>query len=131
MSLLDNPPHRCTIGLATRISDAFGGNVYGIEVQKVDVECWEQPVSDSESKAYQKKGQSVTTKIYFSENPNLTEQHRILITERLGIPTSNLDISDVGNPDTLSVVSTAQPDASVGLGVLFRIMCNSLTGETQ
>lgn len=130
MSLLDTLPHRCTIARVIRMNDSLGGNVYGVEIEQTDVECWEQKASTSESRDYEKRGINVTTKIYFATNPNVTEQHRILVTERNGTATQNLDITDVANPDTLDVVSSDYPDASVGLGILWKVMAKG-SSDTQ
>lgn len=131
MSLLDSLPHLCKIGRVIVSKDSYGGDLYGITVEQTDVECWEQAASDSEIKEFEKRGQSVTTKVYFASNPNVTERHRILITERNGTEQSNLDITDVANLDTLEVSSVSSPDASVGLGVLWRIMCRANTGHEE
>lgn len=109
----------------------MGGNIYSIEIEQTGVECWEQQVSASESSDFEKRGITATTKLYFVSDPGVTEQHRILITERNGVEAPNLDMTDVNNPDVLDVVSNAQPDASAGLGILFRIMCKNSTGGNQ
>lgn len=131
MSLLENLPHECSIVSMGSALDSIGGRLYRPTIVAEEVACWQQAMSASESMKYEKRGQRVDTKIYFSENPNLTEQHRILITKRFGIATTNQDVEDVRNPDVFSVVSTANPDASAGCGVLWRVECRKETGATQ
>ena len=131
MSLLTNMPHVCTIGRQKRVADTMIGNKYSIVIEQTDVPCWEQKVSAKEIMEYEKRGIDVTTKVYFAENPRLTEQHRILITSRQGIAESNLDITDVGNPNTLDVTAVINPDASAGLGALYRVMCTGNTGDAD
>ncbi len=104
--------------------------MYGVVIEQTDVECWEQQAGSSEVIEYEKRGQIVTSRMYFVDNPNVNEQHRILVTERLEEPTANLDITDVNNPDTLDVVSVTAPDASAGLGVLWKVMLKAKS-DTQ
>jgi hypothetical protein len=80
---------------------------------------------------YQKRGIDIRTKIFFVSNPNVTERHRILITSRFGVAAPNLDISDVANPDIFDVKSFTYPDASAGLGILFKVMCQDNTASTE
>lgn len=131
MSLLEDLPHRCTIFLPSRGIDSSGGSTYSVQVVATDIPCWEQVASASETTKYQKRGISVSTKVFFVSNPNLTERHRILITERRGVAAANLNIHDVSNPDVLTVTSVTEPDASAGLGILWRVMCDASSGNTQ
>lgn len=130
-NLLGNLPHVCTIFRQTRTADAFGGNKYATVTEKTLVKCWEQQASASEISEYEKRGISISNKIYFTEDPKITERHRILITKRRGVATKNLSITDVSNPDVLDVVSVSQPDVSVGLSLLWRAMCFKTTSCTQ
>ena len=85
--LLDNLPHKCQIQKRVRGKDGVGGGYSSNpQVVRTDVECWEQQASASEIKLYEKRGISVTRKVYFTEDPGVTEQHQIVITERLDTP---------------------------------------------
>lgn len=128
MALIDSMPHRCSIGRVIRSNDALGGNRFNITVEQINVECWEQRANASTISVYEKRGIKIDTSVYFAENPNVTERHRILITKRLGVAQSNLDITEVDNPDVLDVMSYSYPDASAGQGVLWRVECNSDRG---
>ncbi len=131
MSILDSLPHLCKIFRQIRTNDGLGGNVYGVVTEQSNVECWEQPASASEMKEYEKRGIKVSTKVYFVTDPAVDERHRILITSRQGVAQANLDGTDVTNPDTLCVQSSARPDASAGLGILWRVMCDATDSNTQ
>jgi hypothetical protein len=62
---------------------------------------------------YQKRGIAVTTKIYFTADPQLTTENYILI-----------------DGDIFEVRSKAKPDASAGLGVVFRVMAEEVSSIT-
>ncbi len=131
MSLLDNLPHKCSIFRVGRSKESAGGKLYGPILEQSDVECWEQAASSNEIRDFEKRGMGVSTKIFFVDNPGVTERHRILITERMGVASPNLDITDVSNPDVFDVVTDSYPDASAGLSILWRVMCDKKTGATQ
>ena len=130
-SILDNLPHTCLIFRVTPQPDGLGGTLYRVVVEQSNVSCWEQQASASEIADYEKRGIKIDTKIFFVDNPLVTERHRILITSRFGIPTPNLDPTDVANPYSFDVKSEPYPDASAGTGVLWRVMCGRKTGATQ
>lgn len=125
MSLLDNLPHRCTIRKRVRSKGTLGGGRNDPSDVVTNVVCWDQPAGDSEITAYMKQGMTITRKVYFASDPGVTEQHQILITSRDGGTTA------VGSPRVLDVVSDSQPDASAGLGLLYRVMCRDITGRTD
>lgn len=125
MSLLENFPHKCKITLRIRTLDEFGGGYDERQNVVTNLSCWEQQASATEIKNYQKRGINITRKVFFTSDPNVTEQHFITITERNGVALS------VENQVELAVVSEPEPDASAGLGVVWRVMCNYVTGENQ
>lgn len=114
MSILEELPHRCTIRHRINTIDDLGGNVDSMQVDATNVECWEQTASSNEKMEWQKRGISVTKKVYFTSNPNVTSRHQILVTHRNG--------DAVANPVAYDVLSYADPDASAGLGVVYRVM---------
>jgi hypothetical protein len=99
-----------------------------VVIEQTGVSCWEQKASSSKVMEYQKRGIQISTTVYFTSNPNLTERHRILITERNGVETANQDVYDPHNPDVLDVQSSSYPDDSVGLGILWSAVCSNSTG---
>ena len=121
MSLLDNFPHEATIRRRLRTADDLGGTIDTPAGTTTGVVCWEQAASDREVLEFEKRGMQIDRKVYFRTDPNLTTRHQILITKRLGVV--------VANPDVLDVKSAAGPDATAGLGIVFRVMCQLLTSE--
>ena len=73
-------------------------------------DCWRQAASEREILQYQKRGIAVTHKIYFATDPGLDERHFITI-----------------GSDIMEVRSYASPDASAGLGMLWRVMAELRT----
>jgi hypothetical protein len=125
MSLLDNLPHEASIYLRTRTSDKLGGNRETRTLVRSGVACWQQSVSTNEVMKYSKSNMSVTTKVYFTENPAVTDRHEIVITKRMGVAVP------VAEQTNLQVLQPAVPDASAGLGVLFRVMGSDIPGQAS
>ena len=123
MSLLDSFPHKCRIQRRRRINDELAGSREVRITEQTDVECWEQQVSSSAVLKYAKMGMNISTKIYFLEDPGVTDRHEIVITERNGtsVPTAQ--------QVTVQSLTPAIPDASAGLGVLFRVMGSDTPGQ--
>jgi hypothetical protein len=63
--------------------------------------------------------------VYFVSDPLVTEQYQLIITERDG------SAVPVASQVILDVKSAAEPDASAGKGVVYRVMCDYQTGEIQ
>ncbi|GAG51772.1 unnamed protein product [marine sediment metagenome] len=122
MSLLDNMPHKCIIQRITKVEDNMMGNRDVPVEEQDDVRCWEQQVSAAEVLEYEKRGMSINTKVFFTSNPNVTERHQIVITERNGTAIAVADRSE------MDVVAVPEPDASAGMGVVWRVMCYKSTG---
>ena len=125
MSLLDNFPHKCKIARKVRqkTSEGMGFEVDRYSVEQTDVSCWEQQLSASESSEWEKRGINVQKKIFFTEDPGLNEDSLIIITERNGTAIS------LANQLALDVVAFPQPDASAGLGILYRVIVKMKTGS--
>jgi len=118
VSLLDNLPHRCTIRRRTRAKGSLGGSKDSYTIEQTSVECWQQPAGDSEIAEFQKDGVSISHKVYFVANPSVTSRHQLLITY--------WDGAVVSTPVPLDVVSHSVPDASAGMGVVWRVFCNEV-----
>lgn len=121
MSLLDNFPDICSIRKRKRVSGegGYGGTRTVSQLIRSGVTCWLQPASQSEINDYQKRGIDVRYKCYFIANPNITEQHELVITSRSGVAT-NFDAD---------VVTQSEPDASAGLGVVWKVMIRDVTSS--
>jgi hypothetical protein len=76
----------------------------------------------------QKRGMSITHKVYFRTNPNVTARHQILITQRTNRDGS---ITTIGDPVPLDVLSIGVPDQAAGLGVVYRVFCGHKTTENE
>jgi len=100
----------------------MSGNIDTPVLEQSNVECWRQSANSSEVTIFQKQDITVSCKIYFSENPQVTEQHSIVITKMNG---------EAVTEEFYDVVSYAVPDAGAGLGVLYRVMVNTSTGRTN
>ncbi len=121
MSILDSFPHKCIIQRRTRTKGTLGGSKDAATVEQTNVSCWEQNASHKEILDYEKRGMSITTKIYFLSDPNVTVRNQILITERNGVT--------IDNPTELEVRTKSDPDASAGLGVVFKVMAERVTSR--
>lgn len=114
MSILDNLPHTCCKLLRTRTTDALGGARDDYAQEGDAIQCWRQPASDREQQQFAKRGITVTDKIYFTDNPAISAQHLLEIGGRI-----------------YEVKSVSDPDASAGLGVVWRVMAElSTVGST-
>ena len=125
MTLLDSLPHRCSIQILKLTKGSLGGSKRIATVEQTDVKCWDQPASDDEIDEFSKRGIKIGHKIYFSSDPAVTEAHEILITSR------DAGTTTIDSPTALEVRSEALPDASAGLGKLFRVMVLDQTGTDQ
>ncbi len=86
-----------------------------------DRDCWRQKASEADILEFEKLGISVTDKIYFLTDPGLDENHIVEIFRK----------ADPTIGTTYKVATKADPDASAGLGVVFRIMVvRTTTGST-
>lgn len=123
MSLLDNLPHECTILRKKTTRDSVGGsfNATPVTVQ-TGVACWEQQASSRDMQEFKKRAISADRKIFFNTDPAVNEQNQIIITKRNGVAVP------AASQVTLDVMSSPLPDAGAGLGVVFRVMCNTTSG---
>jgi len=121
MSILDNFPDECSIQRLVRTKGASGGSKDTPTVEQTGVSCWEQQVSASESLVYQKQGMELRSKVYFTENPNVSRRHQIVMTSRLGVAIAAAD------QRAWDVLDMPLPDVNVGRGQLFRVMIGKNT----
>lgn len=112
MGILAALPHRCTGYARVRALDEHGGSTDSYLRVFSDRPCWQQAASDSEISEFGKRGIVVTDKVYFTSAQSMDEQHRLVI--------SNI---------AYDVVSKAVPDASAGMGVVWRVMVRASTTE--
>jgi len=115
MSLLDNLPHTCTAKPRVRTAGTLGGSKDSFPtILFSDRACWRQRATGAEVREFDKRGISVTDKVYFTSDPALNESY----------------ILEIGG-DTLEVRGFASPDASAGLGLLWMVLAEmTTTGST-
>lgn len=124
MALIDakNMPHKCRIQKRVRSLDSYGGSIDTRTTVLTNVPCWEQQASSNEITAFAKRGMTIDRKIFFPTNPNLTNQHQIVITERQG------EMVDAADEIELEVKSIGKPNNAAGFDILWKVMANELTG---
>lgn len=123
MSILDNFPHKCTIRERITKKGTLGGRRNDPVDISTGVVCWEQQASNAEILEFEKRGKDISKKIYFLTDPGVNEHHEILITERQGVT--------VTDPIHYDVMSESLPDASAGLGVVYKVMVNQNLGALR
>lgn len=112
MTLLDNFPHTATAQIRTRLRDGIGGGKDTYTNVFTGRSCWQQPAGDSDILEYQKMGVRITNKVYFLTDPGLGVKHILII-----------------GGETFDVKSESAPDASAGLGVVWRVMVERKTTD--
>ncbi len=105
MGILDNLPHTCTAKRRTREQGSLGGGKDSFTTLFENRACWRQPVSDAEALEFNRRDIAVSHKIYFTSDPSVDER----------------DVIEMGD-DRMDVISVSHDDASVGLGIVWRVM---------
>jgi len=117
MSILDVLPHTYVAKRRHRSTDDWGGSIDGYTTVSSG-RCWQQTASEAEINEFSKRGISVTDKVYFTTAVTFDERYQLTITNTRSSSTVVFD-----------VVSKAVPDASAGMGVVWRVMCQARTDE--
>ena len=125
MSILSAFPHKCLIRRRIRTKGPLGGSGDSFLNEQTNVSCWEQAATQKEAFDFEKRGMTLYSKIYFTVNPSVSERHQIIIMERSGTAISS------DNQVILDVVTEAMPDASAGLGVVYKVFCVLNTGSND
>jgi hypothetical protein len=127
MSLLDRLPHKCRIQRRENVTDGMLGRRISRVTVRSNVECWEQPLSVSEIAKFAKDSFQVNTKVYFKTDPGVQDNDEIVITHRL---VSGVWVAvAAADEKILQVPKAAYPDAAAGMGALYRVMANYLSGS--
>lgn len=127
MSLLDDLPHRCITQRRTVSRGSHGGRKTSKTEEKFRICCWVQPATHREVEEYEKRGISINRKVYFADDPEVTERHDIVIVSW----DRGCTLIERSKRKTLEVRSYAGPDSSAGLGVLYKVMVEETTGSNQ
>lgn len=124
MALFDSFPHECTIQKRVKAQDSLVGSKYTRTVIQTGVQCWEQAVSSNEMLMFEKRGMKINTKVFFLSNPGITDRHEIVITKRNGVSVP------LASQTPIQDLFVTGPDASAGLGILFKVMGNVIPGDS-
>jgi hypothetical protein len=110
MTLIDEMPHTCTAKRRTRTKSSDGlGYVDTYTTLFSARVCWRQNVSDKDIDAWKARSIGINSKVFFETDPELDEN-------------CILEFPSTG-PYHYEVRSAAEPDDSVGFGLLWRVMC--------
>lgn len=118
MSILNNFPHEAAATIRSRTMGPLGGSSDSYTSVFTERDCWAQLASQREILEFEKRGMSVTNKIYFLTDPGLDERHVLTITRKSG-----------GSIGVFEVRSKSIPDATAGLAVVWRVMAEVRTTE--
>lgn len=105
MGILDNLPHTCIGKRRVREQGTLAGGKDSFTTTFTDRACWRQPLSDSEILEFNKRDIEVSHKIFFTSDPGLDERDVIVI-----------------GSDVMEVRAVSHQDASVGLGIVWRLI---------
>ena len=121
MSLLDNMPHTCEAKIRTRTRGTLGGGKDSFSQVFTGRACWEQQAGAREISEFAKRDIEVTHKVYFAADPGLLvpEEHILIVTNTVS-----------GQTTTLEVSTEPSPDASAGMGVVWKVMAKRTTSGT-
>ena len=112
MSILDRLPHLATAKRRRREKDTLGGSRDVSILVFSKRPCWRQQAGDREITEYKKRGIGITNKVFFTEDPKLDETHFL----------------EIGG-EQYEVKSSPEPDASAGLGVIYKVMVERTTAD--
>ena len=121
MTLLDSLPDRCTISRRSTDQGALAGTKTVVNVEQTNVVCWDQNATHAEIREFDKRGMRIGHKIFFVNDPLVSERHIIQITTRKGVV--------VVDDPVLEVRSEAEPDTSAGTAVLYKVIAEERTGR--
>ncbi len=121
MGILDQLPHLAEAKIRSATVDAYGGMKETFTTVFTDKPCWVQSSTEGTAVELGREGFRVTAKVFFTENPKLTKEHILLITN----PNGGAD-----PPQELEVHSQMDPDGTVGLGVFWRVLVGRRTTDS-
>ena len=127
----DNLPHLCDVYKTTRVRESGVGHSRKTPaLVQSGVKCWEQAASSSETKKYLQRGYDVSRKVYFNFDIRtvVSERCMIVITHRQDGDGVQTEVSDALR-EFYDVVSIDEPDASAGLGILWKAMLTNSSSD--
>ena len=120
MSLLETKsmPHRVDIEETAYTRDDMGGSTVTYTVVKSSVPAWVQPVFGMERQQFDQQQFQVTHKVYFTENPDMTDSVNRIVWHPVG-----------GERHLLEYIS--ERDAGAGLGRLHRVNVKEMSNRPE
>jgi len=89
-----------------------------------DRACWQQSTEETVAQdidEFDKRGIRFSDRVYFTTRPDLDERDILEVTN-----------GKTGQTNTYEVIGLEDPDASAGLGVLYKVRCRrTTTGSTS
>jgi hypothetical protein len=121
VSLIDNLTSECSVKRPRYAHDSLGGDKPTYDTLTTELACWPQPASQSEITEFAKRDEHITHKVYFAGKPSFTYNSA----------THNLQVGDIlvmtsGEFSGSEFEYRSADDASAGLGVLFKAMCEKI-----
>ena len=108
MNLLSNFPHTADGYRRVRTNDEYGGSRDSLIAVFTNKVCWAQPATASEINDLGHRGTRSTQKVYFLEKVSLDAENVLEVTY------------EDGSVHTIDIVAEADPDATAGLGVVYK-----------
>lgn len=109
MTILEGLPHTVDIQRRVRTRANVGHRDDFVTVA-ANVSCWVQEADDREIREFAGRGMSITNAFYFTTQPDTNERDILIF-----------------NGNAYEVVSTADPDATAGMGLVYRVFGNLRT----
>lgn len=117
MSLLDTSawPHTIDIARRVRANDDYGGDTFNDAAPYVSaLPAWIQPASDSEIKEFASRGEAVKLRVFVDADPGI----------ELGDIITVHTVQAGGAYDGFKLTPRSAAEATAGLDILFRMMCD-------
>jgi hypothetical protein len=121
MSLIDNLTSECSVKRPRYVHDQYAGDKPTYDTLTTELACWPQPASQRDITEFAKRDEAISHKIYFAGKPSFTYNGQTL----------NLEVGDIlvmtsGEFSGSEFEYKSADDASAGLGVLFKAMCEKI-----
>ena len=83
MTLLNSLPHTVEIQIRSTSQDELGADLetWTTVSGQDEVEAWVQPAGMAEIDRFAKRGQRVSKKVYFADDPSIDDRHRIVYND--------------------------------------------------
>lgn len=116
IGILDNLVHRCDIYGQQRTRDALGGHRRVYIRERQNVRCWFQTASAREIDLFEKKGQRVDVRVYFTPDPQIDESKMLRF------------VDESGKAHSFEVVADSNAGVNYSIG-LWKVMARELSSD--